>query len=377
MSLLYAKAISRLPSIPIRSLTVQDLRVIGSDTCIAVAVTLQFLDPSIYSILTGFIFGVLFLGVMLRPLPNKGAGKLIYGGICLILGSVVVALPVSAFLGNLAPTLILAALTLLGWLYFYGAPDSRIFYYLIPLWVTHCGLAIYQWFVQDQNRVIGLTPNANATAGMLLLAAIWIMHTRFKWGAIPFVVAMLFTGSRWTVVVAVFVLGAIFLFQSVPRKWLLPGLAGIIALVVLLNLTSLFIGFRIIDGLEENVAKFADDTAFRLDLAAAREGGAIWWLIPKGFVDSGMHSLPIRLAFETGVISALAWIALTAWTIKKASYREAPFWMIVTVGLLSVMYYHIWLGPNGAMWWILLSVIHRRDDNRDHVMAELVEGEKK
>ncbi len=48
--------------------------------------------------------------------------------------------------------------------------------------------------------------------------------------------------------------------------------------------------------------------------------------------------------------------------------------MMVTLGLLSVMYYHIWLGANGAMWWILLSMIHRRADNRDDVMVELVEG---
>lgn len=234
---------------------VLDYRTIGSNICLAVAVSLQFLDPSIHSILTGFIFGILFLAAMLRPTGQKRAPTLIYGGICLILGSVAIALPVSSFLGNLAPTIILAALTGLGFLYFYAAPGARFFYYLIPLWGIHCGLALYQWFFQDQYRVTGLTPNANAAAGMLLLAAIWLMHSRFKWGAIPFVVAMLFTGSRWTAVVAVVVLGAIFLFQSVPRKWLLPGLAAIIGLVIVLNLASLLIGFRIIDGPGEKCSK--------------------------------------------------------------------------------------------------------------------------
>lgn len=372
--------LSHVPSIPIRyaiqSATENDVRIICSNICLAVAITLQFLDPSIYSILTGFIFGILFLGAILRPAQKRGP-RLIYGGICLILGSAFVALPISAFLGNLAPTIILAALTLGNWLYFYAAPTRHIFYYLIPLWGTHCAVALYQWFISDQSRVTGLTPNANATAGMLLLAAVWMMHTRFKWMSLPFVVAMLFTGSRWTTVVAVLVLGGIFLFQSVPRKWLLPGLAGIIGLVVILNLTSLLVGFRIIDGsLDQNIERFADDTNGRFDLAAAKEiGGPVWWLIPKGFVNSGMHSLPIRMAFETGLISALAWVGMTAWTIKKANYKEAPFWMMVTLGLLSVMYYHIWLGPNAPMWWLLLSVIHRRDDNRDYVTAELVEGE--
>jgi len=332
-------------------------------------VSLQFHEFGLYSYFAGFIYGVLLFGWALRPPPPR-ASLALRIGLWVIVGSALASVPVSVFFGNVAPTIILAGLTVANWLYYWSGPDDKIFYYLAPFWLVNAGVVIVQWFL-GADRALGLTTvNANATAAMLLLGAIWFMFSRYKWAALPFVAALPLTGSRWTVIVAVLVLGGICASRSVPSRWLFPGIVAAVTMVVLLNLPTLAVSFRFAQNRGDISGNVLSDTATRFDFDSVIGKNMV---LPVGFIDTGIHSLPLRMSVETGLISALVWLALTGWTIGKTSYQGAAFWMMVTLGLLSVMYYHIWLGPNGAFWWLIVSMVHRRYEYRGYITAEVVE----
>jgi hypothetical protein len=108
-----------------------------------------------------------------------------------------------------------------------------ILYWLIPVWLAQAGLMAYQWAIVPY-RSAGLAHNANAGSSFLLLGAIFLIHQpRLRWLAVPLLVAIQFSGSRWVLLAGIGVFGLMFLFKHVHWKW--SALAIISALAILLT----------------------------------------------------------------------------------------------------------------------------------------------
>ena len=60
------------------------------------------------------------------------------------------------------------------------------------------------------------------------------------------------------------------------------------------------------------------------------------------------------MAHETGILSAIARLGATAWCLWRRRRYDTPYWMMLTVLLVSLLNYHFWIGALGAYWWLLL-----------------------
>lgn len=216
--------------------------------------------------------------------------------------------------------------------------------WLTPVWLIQAGVSLYQWLAQDTFRVLGLANNQNAGAAFLLLGCIYLLNgnTRAKWLILPMVAAMPFTGSRWVGVVAAVVLLGIFVSRYVAWKYIALGIAATLAVVVSVGWDEAYQAFHRPNTLDVHLSGYPGQP----DLPPS-------W-IPRGFYDSGIHNVPWRMAHETGILSGLAWMGATAWGLWRRPRYDTRWWLLLTIALLSVMYYHVWIGPLGGFWWLLV-----------------------
>lgn len=279
-----------------------------------------------------------FLGVA-RP------SRVLLGLFTLIIASAWLSVPLSAlFGGNLAGTLWLAILTTvlapLAWI----RDIKAVLLWLTPVWLVQAGVSLYQWLFTDATRVNGIAENTNAGAAFLLLGCVYLMNgnSRAKWLILPMVAALPFTGSRWVAVVAAVVVLGLFARRYVDWRYIAIGVVVTLVLVMAVGWSDIAATFQRPSTLSVHVGGFESQP----DLPPS-------W-IPRGFYDSGIHIVPWRMAHETGILSGLAWVAATAyglWSRPRFDYR---WWLLLTVALLSAMYYFTWIGPVGWAWWLLV-----------------------
>ena len=167
----------------------------------------------------------LFGGFLLAP--DKRRGPILYVGVVLLLCHAL-AIPGSLLWGDghweattaivlwMAPSLMLLS-----------AGTAMAFAWLVPVWLIHSGLILYagptSWSAADGVLVsngggVGLSHNPNLAAGFLCLGLVYMMTTRFKWLVIPLIPALLFTGSRWGLIVTAVVLLAMVVTRTVPFR---------------------------------------------------------------------------------------------------------------------------------------------------------------
>ncbi len=288
--------------------------------------------------------GVAFIGIS-RP------HKVIIACIVVIVASAWLAVPLSQIYNrSLVPTIWLAILTTVLIPLAWTARPKLVFNWMVPLWLLHALISIYQWFTVG-GRVPGLGENQNASAAFLLLGCVHLLngeHGRTKWLLLPLVAAMPYMGSRWVAVVAAVVFVALFASRHIDWRYIAVGIISALGITFALSY-------------DEVIRLFLN----RGDLVLASKGHIIGYStlelifalsnwIPKGFYDSGIHSLPIRLMHETGILSSLAWLGGVIWVLRTKRFR-AEWWMMLCLLLLSVMYYHIWIGPLGGFWWLLVA----------------------
>jgi hypothetical protein len=192
-------------------------------------------------------------------------------------------------------------------------------------------------------RVSGITTNANAAAALLLIGCIYLLngHSRAKWVMLPLLVAIIFTGSRWTVGVTGITLIALFATRYVHWKYIAVGAAVALAVVIGISWESMGDTWLRRNTLEEHLT----------GRGMATESANLSFT-PQGFTDNGIHSVPWRMMHETGILSGMAWIVASVYGLKGR--RDSRWWMLLTVILISLMYYHAWLGPLAGFWWLLV-----------------------
>ena len=332
-----------------------------SAACIAVAIVIAMSEPVGLLGNAGYI---LLLWAGFRIAPKSLGNKKLLAVVSIIPISALIAIPVTLWTGReIGGTGVVAFLTLgLAPLYFIEN-GKQVLYALIPFWYLQAALMAYQWFTVDIFRVGGFAQNENAASAFLLLGVIFLAtHPRLKWLSLPLIAVIPFGGSRWVAVVAVAAFIFIFMSRHVDWRYLAIGAAITLGMVVGVQYRELAVSYRFAS---------APDAIRALDEAAGIVGYDVWWrltpgmdlinpmiFIPLGFlVDSQLHNVPIRMAVETGLLSGLAWLGLGIYALWRRPGLTEAWWLMLAVVLLSVMYYHTWIGPLGAFWWILVAML--------------------
>ncbi len=349
-------------------------------------------DPWLFIGWIALCFGVIFTGVSISNRP-------VFYTLVLLLVFHALAIPSSILWGTgnwelTAGVVLWMAPALL--LYLANNPQ-QIFKWLIPVWLIHSGVIIWQgltnWGVVGEATVWygapgGLANNSNIGAGFLALGIVYLLTTPLKWLTAPLFVALLFTGSRWGVIVVVAVVIAMVFTLTISWKPLVFSVASSIAGVSFLGLfTPLGYAVAGIDSFAGVVHAVTVDVGVRMAVPHLPT------FLPSGVAEHpGLHNVPLRIAVENGLIAAGIWVLITGWALLKPrnpsktspdSQIAAPYspegqpnrypqccvrqtafvhrWLLLTLVLLSILDYYTWMGHLGGFWWLLIGLLLKRD----------------
>ncbi len=277
---------------------------------------------------------------------------------------------------------------------------EKVFAWLVPTWVVHAGLIVYQafverWTIYDDNTGVvirsgtdpsGLAVNGNLAGGFLVLGMIYLLHTKHAWLAGPLAAALLLTGSRWAVIVAVVIVVLMLLTGRLKIKAALIS-GGLLFLASgILWFTYPVASFV--------VAGFDSVGALVTPLQNGEIGSRlavphIPSLLPTGIAEHpGLHNVPMRIAVENGILAALVWVGVTSYALfpgrwvkarwdsrygvvitvvrnSKTAVRglqsdsprsRACWWMLLALGMLAMLDYYVWMGHLGGFWWLLVGM---------------------
>lgn len=317
-------------------------------------------NPGLYSRLLPMSFIMLWVAVYF--LPKQPPSRLVLGFSLFIVGSTIMGVFLSPFFDRpLAPSLWLAVLTLVLVPLLWLQDIKPVLYWLIPVWYLQAVMMAWQWFTGPfGERAVGFSGNANAGSSFLLLGAIFLAtHPRLKWLAVPLLVAIPFSGSRWTLLVGIAIFTLMFVSRHVAWKYIAVGIMTAFALLMSAQHSELQVALRVGESPKQTFTNGETHAIYRLTPPRATLT-TVKTVIPQGFIDSNLHNVPMRMTVETGILSALAWIAVGIVGLACAP-RGYKWWMMLAVYLLSAMYYFTWVGPLGAFWWLLASQLKSRD----------------
>lgn len=252
------------------------------------------------------------------------------------------------------------------------AQQTSLLAFLIPTWLLQAAVTIRDG-VEGIVRTSGLTDSPNVSGGFLVLGIIYLLTTRFRWLALPLMVALPFTGSRWASLVLVLVVVGIVSKRIVPLRFM----ATIVAAAILLTAPffgTISPGYRLpalpqeeyITTLMQNLKT---DVRYRLTWSPAeavvKEPGFQWstpasllGVAPMGFMGAnGIHSVPERMAYELGFVPLAIWGLVGLWALCIKPRWTATWWMLLAfLGLCSLDYYAWMPFTISAFWWTLLAL---------------------
>lgn len=316
---------------------------IGGALC-AATFAIYLHSPSVGSV--WFLLAFLALWLALLFLPASRPAPIMITCALVIVGSAWVAVGIAIWTGFWPfQTLLLAFLTTVLFPLLFVANPAFILRWLIPVWLIHAGVSLAQW-LDGVYRVTGISSNANVGSAFLLLGCVYLLngHHRARWLMIPLVTALPFTGSRWVAVVASLILVTFFLSGKADWRYIALGIALTTAIVLIVGWRDIYESYNRPSTLMAHLNGLEYQTQLALPPS---------WT-PRGFYDSGIHNVPWRMMHETGILSGLAWMGATLYGLLWKPRFDNRWWLLLTVALLSVMYYHTWVGPLGGFWWLLV-----------------------
>ncbi len=314
---------------------------------------------------SGWIFigwSGLFIGFMLSS-PSCGNRRVFWGLIGLLL-SHALAIPGSIIWGSgnweltagvvmwMAPAVLL-----------YAGANARVFPWLTPALLVHAALIFWQgmtnWgmvggFMVQYGNPTGLANNRNLAAGFLSIGIIYLVTTRARPLVPILLIAMLFTGSRWGLMVTCGVLVAMAIAGSISWKMIaaavLSAVLGVVVIGVLFPDGYKVAGF---DGFANAASTANADIGARLAIPHLPS------ILPSGVAEHpGLHNVPLRMSVESGLIAAAMWIGITVWALVRRPLSPT-WWLLLTLVLLSMLDYYTWMGHLGGFWWLLVGLQHR------------------
>ncbi len=292
-----------------------DMRAEATAAFAGVAVVASVLMPTVYSLWLPAMWLALAGAVLTSRTRSLGAPWAAVS-IGTILVAHLVAIPfasaeqVANTAGHAILMLPLAALYVIG-------PQPRVWAWLAGFGLIQAG-AVAAGSLAGAIRAGGLTPhNPNLAAGVLVFTAIYFVHRRSPLALIP-LAAILFTGSRWASVVALVIILAMLAKDRITVRRIIGAGVIVVALGAASQWGPVHDGYRL-NGLVGLAGQAVHDASVRLELSPLPS------FIPQGSVPSRQHSTVIRIAVETGILSAVAWLALTlAGLVAKPPNLRTP-----------------------------------------------------
>ncbi len=271
---------------------------------------------------TSLCIGMILGGVHRGP-------SIVFGSLIALLGFHALAVPGSLLWGSgnweltagvvmwMAPALLL----------YLASDPERVFHWLIPAWLVHSGLVIWQGFtnwtpagdvILWKGNPSGLASNDNLAAGFLALGIVYLLTTPRKWLTAPLLAALLFTGSRWGIMVVAAIILALVLSRTISFRPVIAICALLIGVVVVLG-TFTPHGY-VLAGIN-SFAAIAN--AVTTDVGVRLAIPHLPTLLPSGVAEHpGLHNVPLRIAVENGLIAAGLWILITGWALLKPSLNN-------------------------------------------------------
>lgn len=321
--------------------------------CLAAAFSLYLTSPKLTSLLIPLAWGLILGSLLLMERQKPALPVLLGSGV--IIGSTWLSVPLAWFFNHYYFThtlwlaLLTSALVPLAWI----KNPLLVVRWLIPVWLIHSGWSLWDSWHWDGYRVQGLSGNANVGAAFLLLGVLAFLngHRQAKWLALVLIIALPFTGSRWTAVVAGLMIPAIFLLRAVHWRWILAGIICAVGIAFGVGWDVIMPSFSRPNSLDVHLKGYQPRQ--KIDANIVLPDRISNWM-PIGFYDSGIESVPLRLIAETGYLSMFAWFALSLWGLARRPWFDETWWLLLAVLLLSGLYYFMWVGELGGWWWLLI-----------------------
>ncbi|HLE79920.1 MAG TPA: hypothetical protein VJA25_01345 [Dehalococcoidia bacterium] len=360
----------------------QIVRRYAAALCFTVALGLYVAAPPVSSPLLSLAWAFMLLGAVLGT-PTLGERRT-FSLLLLVIISAVIAIPISHwFVADPWVLTAIVALSVLPMIAFYLAAEARLILpMLVPVALVHALWVLWQGIEQGAVRATGLTTNANAAAGILLIGAVVVLpNRRLRWLGLPLLMAVPFTGTRGITGLAAVLMVGMALAGLLPWRTLCILVATVfVATVPWWNLIDA--GYRWNDvppppgqitqhasaifrtwappitanGNEPELIRNALTSLYR-----RWDGQAVPTILPRGYTEPGTpHNVPWRIAVELGIPSGLAWVYLSVRALRQRSIRDTQWWLLLAIVLMGQLYYWFaWLGLAGALWWMLV----RRPEN--------------
>lgn len=248
----------------------------------------------------------------------------------------------------------------------YVGATPRVFPFLVPVFLVHAGLIIWQglthWhgvsgvLVRD-GLPTGLAHNSNLAAGFLTVGIIYMLTSpKLRWLTPPMFMALLFTGSRWGLVVAVVAVLAMAVTRRISWVPLLTTVGALLLAVFMLG--TLTPGGYQVAGFDSVAGVIHGGDR---GLASRMAVPHIPSFLPSGVAEhSGLHNVPLRIAVESGIAAAALWVGITLWGLLK--WRNgAVWWILLTLVALSMLDYYTWMGHLGGFWWLSIGLLVKKE----------------
>ena len=327
----------------------------------------QFSLNSLYSPL--MLIGWIGLGaavVCAYIAPNKTERPLwVLGALIFLQISQLLAIPGAALWGNGNWILTAGAvLWVLPMPVVYLVANQHVERYICGFAVVHALLIIVQGFTNYHwvEEVIvwegtpkGFSHNKNLAGGLLVMCLPFAVRGHWRWASIPLLAAVIFTGSRWAFIVSILIVMGMGLKGVISPRWVFGGVGSLAAAIILLGIftpsTAAVAGF--------NSLAYGFTVASQVEVRLAIHE----WpnLLPYGLAETdGLHNVPMRMAAEWGIISAVIWVGLTGWALTRMRYTPA-WWLMVAIVLLSLLDHYTWRPHLMGFWFVALGILAVRN----------------
>jgi hypothetical protein len=268
----------------------------------------------------------------------------------IILGSMLLAIAGSVLWGQGAwvETLMLLIWTGPVVAFFAVKRPQLVLWWMVPPLLCHAGVLFYQGFWLGETRAVGLSMNPNPAAALLFLGALFLVSQpkgKAWWLVLPLLMALPYTGSRWTLVVLVVCLGLMFLTRWGRWRSLLQAGALLLSFGVawMVHDGLLLRNFRVSPTVPEHIYRASTDVQKRLELGSPTESTEptlLALVAGRGLIKTdGLHNVPLRMATQFGVLAAGAWIWLVAAALWRRPRLSSRWWLALAVLLLAQMDY--------------------------------------
>jgi hypothetical protein len=244
----------------------------------------------------------------------------------------------------------------------------------VPVAALPIAISLVAEFAGGTGRAYGLLGNPNWSAGLMVLSTMAVLPQRRTWPlAVLFIMAELYTGSRWGT--SVLALG---IAASLAFKTLRMQRAAVIGLACLAlcawQPAHIVYDFRLFE--INSPTKLAQETTARAlgDLPYyLRKPGYDARSAPVPLQLSGVrldgfiyHFTPLQVSHDAGWPAALAWLFLMASTVRVAlrdtKDRRTLVLVLSALALTVLDVYFWWPGTLVPVFWTILGSAHAKEE---------------